>query len=133
MKTLSIDHGEKRIGFAISDEDGYIATPLRQRIVSTNVSDIQVTIEEINEHNPDQILVGVPLGLEGKETQQSRRISAYINKIKMLTIIPILTWNESYSSVQAKQIAKKKRTRDIDSESARIILQEYLDFKNTGI
>jgi putative holliday junction resolvase len=133
MKVLAIDHGLKRLGFAISDDNHQFAAGLRVLSTSTNVSDVQLAIQVVNEQKPDRIIVGLPLGIDQKPTQQSLIVENFCKKVKKITGLEIVTWSEIGSSVGVTALARQKKKRHLDSEAARLLLQEYLDFINTGI
>jgi putative Holliday junction resolvase len=132
MKYLAIDHGTEKMGFAISDDYGKFAAPLVQRRINGS-TDVDTALSVINEHKPDKIIVGFPLGLAGKPTKQSKIVENFIRITTERSGIEIIPWEESYSSEYAKVVAKAKNSKQIDSESARLLLQEYLDFKHSGI
>lgn len=130
MKAISIDYGEKRIGLAISDEIGIIAAPMKTLKV-TSFPDAVSKIHRISKsQNTDAIVIGIPLGRKGEETKQSIQARYFANALKATDGTEIVFWNEAFSTQQASKHTKRKgtkRRKNIDSEAARIILQEYLD------
>ena len=134
MKTLAIDHGVKRMGFALSDDEGNFASSLPVMTVSQQKDDIKTTSEVIESHQPNNILVGKPLGLNSKPTQQSLLIAGFIARLQEIFPGEIVEWNETYTTAQARNLLRTKgKKKFVDSEAARIMLQEYLDYQNTGI
>lgn len=122
---MGIDYGTKRIGTAIADGETGIAVP---RGVILCVSDAQA-IEEIKtlvkEERIEKIIIGLPLGHEGGETDISRAARSFGEKLRNATGVPIAFENEIFTSRMADHtgVAKDK----IDASSAAIILQSYLD------
>lgn len=140
MKYLGIDYGKKRMGLAISDELGMFAKPIE----AIQNKGLEVAIKEIksliDRENLDFIVIGLPDTGRKSELEQIKIIKSFGDKLFKQTKISFEYWNESFSSVEAftnlKAKGKKSRSnieKKLDSESARIILQGYLDFKNSKI
>lgn len=128
-KILSIDYGRKRIGLAQSDNNLSIAFPI-QTITSQNSDKLfEILLDKLSSIKPDLILIGYPLGNDFKPTQMSIEVDEFIKKLSSFINIEIIKWNEVGTSKIAMQNLRSTKNRNIDSESARIILQEYLDFK----
>ncbi len=126
MKILSIDHGNKRLGIAISDELGISAQALPTIQVNNEDFAIKQIVKLLDEHNCDTVLIGVPIGFEGKDSSQTKIVREFINKLKSQIQSPIIEWDETYSSKTASRNIKGKKKRNLDSESAKVILLEYL-------
>lgn len=135
MYTLGIDYGKARIGIAISDANNAFA---RSLMILKNKGD-EEAIERIvslsKEKSINTIVVGMPLGSNAQNTQMSDIIGGFIGKLHdaLPENITIVEWNETLTSYQAyenlleKGLAHPKIKEQLDSEAARIILQEYLD------
>lgn len=130
-KILAIDYGRKRIGLALSDEDEFIAFTINPVSAENFTKLFQLLLKRIKEANPSTLLVGYPLGIDLKPTQMSIEVDQFIEKLKENFNFPIEKWNEVGTSKLAQKNIKNSRNKSIDSESARIILQEYLDFKKS--
>jgi len=131
-RVLALDIGTKRIGVAISDELGWIAQPMT---VIKRKSDEQVLrrIEEIVKKNEvSEIVVGLPLTLRGEIGKSACMVLAFVEKLKEYLHIPIITWDESFSSAQAEKaliqadISRLKRKKVIDKIAAALILESFL-------
>jgi putative Holliday junction resolvase len=129
MKILSIDFGTKRVGLALSDETltfAYRLEPIE------NYKNESVLISNINmlakKEDVNLLLLGLPLGVEEKDTEMSKKITLFAQTLKNLTGLSVKTVNETYTSRQAySNLGRNRGKKSIDSESARILLQEYLD------
>lgn len=126
MTILALDIGNKRTGVAISH--GIIAEGI------CSISGGELGIDElrkiIENDKVDQIVVGLPLGSNGQDTEQSRIISKIAEKIVQRFSIPVDFVEESYSSTEAEMsLAGKfdRKSGKVDEESARIILEQYLN------
>ncbi|HRN85835.1 MAG TPA: Holliday junction resolvase RuvX [Candidatus Dojkabacteria bacterium] len=131
MKILSIDHGNKRLGIAISDELGISAQALPTIQVNNEDFAIKQIVKLLDEHKCDTVLIGVPIGFEGKDSSQTKIVRGFINKLKSQIHSPIIEWDETYSSKIASRNIKGKKKRNIDSESAKVILLEYLSSQSS--
>lgn len=122
MSILGIDFGEKRIGLAIADSELKIALPFK-----TVKSEKE--IEEICKNRKiSKIIIGLPRGLSGKNTEQTQKTKEFAQRLKNNLKIPINFQDERLTSKQAeKMLQNKHKKEDIDAISAQIILQTYLD------
>ena len=134
-RILGIDYGNSRIGLAISDSKKVIAFPHSTIQVKDVVSIKSVIRKIIKKKEIEAVVIGLPLGLNGKDTTQTRIVRDFKNKIDELSI-PTFFQDERYSSISAKKtlINQKIKTgynKDlIDRTAAAILLQQYLDFNN---
>jgi len=132
MRTVAIDYGTKRIGLAISDPTGLVAKPMPTLKVKSFADAVGKVFQIIKKQQADTIILGLPLSPKREETQQSIQIRYFAQALRVANNIKIEYWNESFSTIDAeKSISKgtKRKRKNIDSEAARIILQEYLDYK----
>lgn len=133
MRILGLDIGKKRIGIAMSDPLGIIASPLMKINNTGTRAAIDAIAELVQSHEVERIIAGLPYSLDGSMGPQAHRIVSFINKLSKRLDIPIETWDESYTTVAAEGkmleagIRKDKRKKQIDAAAAALILQEYLD------
>ncbi|MEE8469734.1 MAG: Holliday junction resolvase RuvX [Dehalococcoidia bacterium] len=136
MRVLCLDMGERRIGVALSDPGGIIASALT--VIERKSEDI--TLEDIislaQEHGVERIVVGMPRSLDGTLGKQARGVEAFVESLKERTELPVVTWDERMSTVAAKRmlaeagVKRAKMKNRIDSMAAAFILQGYLDRKD---
>jgi putative Holliday junction resolvase len=133
MRILAIDPGEKRIGLALSDPTGIIASPLTVLEHISRAENANRIIEIAQTKEVGQIIVGYSTDDEGNPTfsgRQARRLAAQIN-------FEVLLWEEAFSTKEAQQsrieagIGKQKRKGHQDQIAATIILQSYLEHLRT--
>lgn len=129
-RILAIDPGEVRIGLAISDPTGTISRPLKVIHHQSRLEDAKRIIEEAQEHSVEKIVVGLALDNEGNIGPQARKALRLVEVLQDLTTLPVETWDESGSSIAASQKGRKKQP--IDARAAAIILQEYLNAKESS-
>jgi putative Holliday junction resolvase len=135
MRILAVDHGEKRIGLAISDPTGTIANPLRVIQHVSRVIDAAQVAEIAGENQVELIIIGQSFDEEGRPNLAGRRAARFGEVIKTQTQIPIVMWDESFSTQSARAarlemgVSRKKRAGHLDELAATIILQSYLETK----
>lgn len=135
MRLLGIDHGEKRIGLAVSDATGLVA---RELSILRHVSH-QKDLERINNIAAEQgvvaIVVGVPTNIEGADTQ-AKMVLRWVEQLAAATSLPIILWDEQLTSAEARELARRQRRKvgaPIDDLAARVMLQSYLDAVRDGL
>ena len=135
MRTLALDVGTKTIGVAVSDELGITANGVTTIQRTNQKRDLGELEALINEYKPGEILVGVPYQPDGNVGERGEQILKFAEKIKSVFRLPVIYWDESYSTVNAEKklieanMSRKKRKRVIDKMAAVYILQEYLESK----
>lgn len=137
-KLLCIDHGLKRIGLAVSDAIGLTARELTVINRKTNVEDFARLNHIVKEQQVVGIVVGMPMNSDAKEGDytQGDTVKRWIERYSATTTIPIITWDEQLTSLDARELSiqKGRGARDpIDDLAARVILQSYLDAVRDGL
>lgn len=132
-KILALDVGEKRVGYAISDEGQTIAFP-RGFLVRKKDAELISQIKKIaEEDNAEGIVIGVPLSEDNLETPSSKAIRGFGEKLAREINIPIDYTDETFSTAEAlKKIPFRKDRRkkgEDDAIAAQIILERYLERK----
>ncbi len=135
-RTLGIDYGRVRVGFAVSDELGIISTPLDVATVSGMTQAVAASTDRLRQADATEIVVGQPLNMDGSESELSREVELFIDKLKQATDAPIHQWDERMTSMQAERVliegnvSREKRKKVKDKLAAQLILQSYLDSKS---
>lgn len=130
-KLVGLDLGERRIGIAVSDDTGIIASP--DRIVDLQRGSLLDIVARVREVAADGVVVGLPVSLSGGEGYQARATRAQAIELEALLDVPIVFWDETLTSAIAdralEQAGRKARDRRIqrDAIAAAIMLQSYLD------
>ncbi|MCA1899872.1 MAG: Holliday junction resolvase RuvX [Chloroflexi bacterium] len=133
MRILSIDHGEKRIGVAISDPTGTIASPLKVIEHVSRAADAAQVADLAAQNGAELIIVGQSFDEDGNPNPAGRRAARFAEELKNQTNIPVQLWDESLSTHDARsariQVAasRKKRAGHQDAFAAAVILQSYLE------
>ena len=131
MSIMGIDYGDKRIGVAITDELTGSAHPLKVVPTAIGLREISKLIAEYG--NVEKLVVGMPYNLKDEVAFKAKQVKLWIETLKKEVKIPVETWDERFSTAEAKDIllkadvSRKKRKEVIDKMAACIILQSYID------
>lgn len=135
MRIMALDVGDRRIGVALSDPLGVLASPLMT--VERRAPDIAAAIDAVlalaDEHAAEEILVGIPYLMSGRIGAQTRITLDFADELAARAKIPITRIDERLSSVQAERMLAESGASDArnkgrtDSAAAAVILQAYLD------
>jgi putative holliday junction resolvase len=149
-RLIALDVGEARIGVAVSDPSGLLASPYTTLHVSRDEVQMWTTIQQlINETEAEGLVIGLPVSLDGQIHAQGQRIQAFAERLKPNITIPISFWDERLSTVEAQRLlsereqmaghrrqkrngqrlsrSRRRQRQGIDALAAAVILQEYLD------
>jgi putative Holliday junction resolvase len=128
---LGLDIGGKRIGVAISDEMGLIASPVAMVPMGNRAG------EEILAHasrlGAVLLVIGLPVGMSGREGPQAKEVRDFVDSIRETVGLPVEFWDERLStsiaekSLIASGSKRDKRKQQVDAVAAAVILQGYLD------
>ena len=132
-RILGLDIGDRRIGVALSDPGGILATPLTILESRNADKNIAAIVALLNQHEVAQVVAGIPLSMDGSIGPQAEKVQVFVEKLKLQTNIPVVLRDERLTTYSAQVLMreahpekKKKKTRD-DAIAAAIILQGYLD------
>lgn len=133
MRSLSLDVGDRRIGVAISDPSGVLASPLTIIERKNDTVDIEAVIDIVRRNDVGQIIIGLPIAADGCFGIQAEKVKGFTKKLREKIDIPLEFRDESFSTDSARKLmlqtkSKKVRrnTRD-DAIAAAFILQHFLD------
>lgn len=135
MRILAVDHGEKRIGIAISDETATIASPVKVVEHISRAIDAAQVADIAAQNNVGLIVIGQSFDEDGNPNPAGRRAARFADELKNQTSIPIEMWDESFSTQIARAarielgVSRKKRAGHQDVFAAVVILQSYLESK----
>jgi len=139
VRSLGIDYGRRRIGLALSDASGTLASPFRTfERPRSEPETVSLICEEVArlaaaEDGLATIVVGWPLRLDGTPTSQTTAVEAFARAIGQATAVPVVLQDERLSSVEAesrlalKERDWRKRKSKLDAAAAAVVLQDYLD------
>ncbi len=135
MKILGLDYGEARIGVAVSDALGMLASPLDTICEKDRQKQLEKTAEVARLHNVQKLVVGYPKHMDGTVGHRAVYTEEFAKELSDLLGIDYVMWDERLSSTEAHRVLEsggvsgKKRKTKVDKIAAVIILQGYLDSK----
>ena len=133
MRILAVDHGEKHIGLAISDPTATIVSPLTVVQHVSRLMDAAQVANLASETGTALIVIGQSFDEEGNPNLAGRRAAKFAEALKQQTQIPVILWDESFSTQDARAVrvemgvSRKKRSGHMDELAAVMILRSYLD------
>ena len=133
MRSLGLDVGDKRIGVALSDPQGILASPFTTINRRDETTDVEAIIDIVNQKGVKQIIVGLPRSMDGSIGRQAEKVKAFTQELRNHTHVPVEFRDERLSTVSAKRLMQEVNTRKTrekarqDAIAAAIILQGYLD------
>lgn len=132
-RLIGLDIGDRRIGIAIADPLGITAAGLETIERQNSKVDVEKVKELAERHGATQIVVGLPLNMDGTSGEQADKVRSFASKLARATGLPIVYEDERLSTVSAirtltVQGVDTGKNRDIvDRQAAAIILQKFLD------
>lgn len=132
-RILGVDVGTRRIGLALSDPLGITAQPISP--IEPTDAGWKSLAELIARESVRLVVVGLPLNLKGERGKAVELMSAFVDRLKVMTGVPVLEWDERFTTTIAQRsmreasTKKRREQRDgtLDSMAAAILLQSYLD------
>jgi putative Holliday junction resolvase len=139
VRVLGIDYGARRIGLALSDATGTLASPWR--IVARPPSEadtLGLMVDQIEQliagdDGLAAVVVGWPRRLDGSPTEQTSLVEAFARRLEQRVSVPIVLQDERLSSHEAESRLAvrerdwRRRKEKLDAAAAAIVLQDYLD------
>ena len=132
MRLLGLDVGDRRIGVAVSDPTGSLASPIEVYRRRDPRLDVQHMLDLVQEYEAGGVVVGLPKNMNGSEGPQAEKTREFADTLTARGV-SVSLWDERLSTVEAtrrmeEQRHKRRGIRErIDSEAAALILQTYLD------
>lgn len=133
-RALGLDLGDRRIGVAVSDRDGLVATPYEtvQR-VGDRPREHQELARLVAETGAEVVVVGLPLSLDGGAGPAARKVRREVAKLRATLEVPVETYDERLSTVSAHrslrdmELRGARRRQVVDQVAAAVLLQAWLD------
>ncbi len=134
MRILGIDYGDVRVGLAVSDPTGFLAGGIGTVKITGMNNAVQQICAVIKERQVEKVVLGLPLNMDGTEGSSVSKIRAFAAKLtEACPDVTVDFWDERRTSILAADFMSqtgtfgKKRKESVDTLSAQIILQSYLD------
>ncbi len=137
-RILAIDHGARRMGLAVSDALGITAQGIETLQRRNKRSDFARLQRVINEYEVQEIVVGYPLRMSGEEGTQSQKVAEFAEELRQRFGLPVHLLDERLTSAEANRLLREaevsleRRKHAIDRMAATLILQSFLQSRDTG-
>ena len=132
-RLLGVDYGDRRLGFALSDPLGMIASAREVVTVEAPEHAANETVKRVKEWGAEGIVVGLPLNMDGTRGPAVQKVEAYVALLKARGTTPIHLWDErlttksAHDAMRESGVREKERRGLVDKVAAQILLQGYLD------
>ena len=150
-RLLALDVGTVRIGVAVSDATGFLASPYITLRTSRDEQQTWQAIQKlIDETEAEGVVVGLPISMDGQIHAQGQRVQSFAERLQPHITVPLVFWDERLSTVEAQRLLaersqdeggkrqrrtgqhhsqkkRRKQSQEIDALAAAVILQDYLD------
>ena len=139
MIIIAIDLGKSRTGLAVCDRNQILASPFG--VIYEKNQDILVEkiLEKIKISGAQKIVIGLPKNMDGTLGDSARWVSSIADTLEKSSNLPVVLWDERLTTVMASgylnrlNVRSKKRKSIIDTLSATIILESYINYKNNSL
>ena len=134
MRALGLDLGERRVGVAVCDAAGTVATPVETLVRSGDAQrDLEVVAAQVSDWQAEIVVVGLPISLDGTEGPAARAARAEIDRLGRFLEVPVVSYDERLTTVIAErslmeqQMKGPQRRGVVDQVAAAVMLQSWLD------
>jgi putative Holliday junction resolvase len=138
MRVMCLDVGDRRIGVAMSDPTGLIASPREVVYRSDDESAYNAIARLAGQYQAEEMVIGMPYSLSGAIGPAAEKVKAFAEELARRVTIKIITWDERMTTIAADRAmretgVKKQRQNSLrDAIAAALILQSYLDSRRAG-
>jgi putative holliday junction resolvase len=122
-RVLALDHGSARCGVAISDPTGTLATPLDPLMAPDTRKGLDRVRTLVEDTGAECVVVGLPVGLSGSDTEQTRAARAFAARLAEVLKVPVELYDERFTTKIAAQTGGRAAE---DSRAAAVLLEDWL-------
>lgn len=133
MTLMAVDFGTRRIGVAVTDSAEKMALPLASFPIRSEDEGLDTILRIAEERKVREIVLGIPIGHRGGETDMSARVRGFADKLGACLSIPVILSDERFTTKLAEApmveagLSAKKRRGLVDAGAAALLLQAVLD------
>jgi putative Holliday junction resolvase len=134
-KIMAFDLGRRRIGVAMTDAGGLMAHSLTTLEIRSSAGALEKALSIIRDHQPDELLVGHPVNMDGTRGRESERCRKFAEELSETTGLPVSLWDERLTTVMAERslveqgLTRKKRKGVVDRVAALLLLQDFIQHR----
>jgi putative Holliday junction resolvase len=144
LRTLGIDLGSRRVGLALSDAGGKLASPLEVLEVHSADAALDPVLRTMAAEGVERVVVGLPLNMDDSIGPAAREAMAWAAQLRQRSQKPVLMVDERLSTFEAEQtlnerrqggenLTRKKKKKRLDAVAAAVLLQAFLDGRAAAI
>ena len=127
MRVLALDYGSARCGCALSDPTGTLATPIDPIGRPATRKGFARVVDLVRDRGAERVVVGLPLGLSGADTDQTREARAWADRLAAAVSVPVELYDERFTTAIAAREAMSHPPRTSeDSRAAAVLLEDWL-------
>jgi putative Holliday junction resolvase len=124
VRVLALDYGSARCGCALSDPTGTLATPIEAVERPATRKGFARVVDLVRDRGAQRVVVGLPLGLSGADTDQTREARAWADRLAAAVAVPVELYDERFTTAIAAR-GPSDRTSE-DSRAAAVMLEDWL-------
>ena len=124
MRVLALDYGSARCGCALSDPTGTLATPIDAIERPATRRGFARVVDLVRDRGAERVVVGLPLGLSGADTDQTRETRAFADRLAGAVRVPVEMYDERFTTAIAARSGDKRTSED--SRAAAVLLEDWL-------
>jgi putative Holliday junction resolvase len=134
-RVLGVDLGTVRVGLAVSDPQGILASPFE--VIERTDAPAEIA-RRVSELGCEEIVVGIPFSLDGTKGSAADAAEEFAKQLESETLLPVVRWDERLTTVQAERSMRaggknaKQQRGSIDKVAAALILQAFLDSRRSS-
>lgn len=138
MRTLGLDIGSVRVGVAVSDAGGAVASAVAVLDARELARDARSLVRIVEDYDVEQLVVGLPLTLSGDEGPQAAEVREVAGRLASALGLPVAFQDERNSSTEARRamraagLSEREQRGSLDKVAAAILLQTWLDTRRDG-
>lgn len=138
MRVLGLDIGQERIGVAVSDPAGSVASPVAVLDARRVASDPGPFVRLVEDYEPELLVVGLPVTMAGESGTQAQVVREVAERLSVVSGVPVEYRDERLSSVEARRVMRESGLTEreqrglVDKVAAAIVLQGWLDARRAA-
>jgi putative Holliday junction resolvase len=122
-RVVALDYGSARCGVAVSDPSGTLATPLEPVARPATRKGFNRLLAAIRTHEPERVVVGLPLSLSGADSAQTAQARAFAERLQAALDMPVELYDERFTTTLAQ---RRPGAAAEDSRAAAVLLEDWL-------
>ncbi len=127
MRVLALDYGSARCGCALSDPTGTLATPIDPVERPATRKGFARVVDLVRDRGAERVVVGLPLGLSGADTDQTREARAWADRLSAAVKVPVELYDERFTTaIAAREFGPHPPRTSEDSRAAAVLLEDWL-------